>query len=476
MSVKFASKLLNSCTRNMSTDFNQIRAIIANLSILFVLILAVSNLKTKYYVKTPSAAREANSGRLSTDDKFVWSAEWADWALENNPQLGGGDGDDHDDDLAKALNRSLVDSCLWPEQRQHELCSLSDRIINQLLLPDNHSDKLFKISIANDNSLPEGRELFIKDKCLVNKCLITQDLGQADAVVFPNADVRVEIPEARRADQIWIAHFLESPPNTFDERFSRPYRGRHAFNWTASYRSDSDLVTPYSKFVPYLGSVGNAKADELESNQRRQFYQLVSAQHRALIEAKQTKVAWFVSNCHAKNNRLEFAKQLAKHIQVDVYGKCGNLTCSKWTQDECLSFINRHYKFYLAFENSNSREYITEKFYRNALGYNEPDHLLLPIVMGPPRQDYVRLAPPGSFIHVDEFRSAQDLAAFLLQLGQDNARYYSYFRWKTLGRFVETKFMCRICSMLHKSRQINRVKTISNLKDWWLGEMAQRAE
>ena len=27
-------------------------------------------------------------------------------------------------------------------------------------------------------------------------------------------------------------------------------------------------------------------------------------------------VAWFVSNCNARNNRLQYARELAKHIQV----------------------------------------------------------------------------------------------------------------------------------------------------------------
>ena len=31
---------------------------------------------------------------------------------------------------------------------------------------------------------------------------------------------------------------------------------------------------------------------------------------------KTKKVAWFVSNCNAKNNRLNYAKRLAKYIQV----------------------------------------------------------------------------------------------------------------------------------------------------------------
>ena len=33
-------------------------------------------------------------------------------------------------------------------------------------------------------------------------------------------------------------------------------------------------------------------------------------------QKKTKKVAWFVSNCNAKNKRLSYAKRLAKYIQV----------------------------------------------------------------------------------------------------------------------------------------------------------------
>ena len=31
---------------------------------------------------------------------------------------------------------------------------------------------------------------------------------------------------------------------------------------------------------------------------------------------KTKMVAWFVSNCNARNRRLEYARELAKHVQV----------------------------------------------------------------------------------------------------------------------------------------------------------------
>jgi hypothetical protein len=36
---------------------------------------------------------------------------------------------------------------------------------------------------------------------------------------------------------------------------------------------------------------------------------------------KTKKIAWFVSNCHPKNERLKYAHELQKYIQVDIYGR-----------------------------------------------------------------------------------------------------------------------------------------------------------
>ena len=49
-------------------------------------------------------------------------------------------------------------------------------------------------------------------------------------------------------------------------------------------------------------------------------------------------------------------------MQVDVYGRCGNLTASR-DRDEETKLI-QEYKFYLAFENSICRDYVTEKFFQ----------------------------------------------------------------------------------------------------------------
>jgi hypothetical protein len=138
---------------------------------------------------------------------------------------------------------------------------------------------------------------------------------------------------------------------------------------------------------------------------------------------KTNKVAWFVSNCEARNNRLDYAKNLSQYIEVDIYGKCGTKKCPRSDEDKCFRLLDTKYKFYLAFENSNCVDYITEKFYVNGLGHN-----ILPIVMGARKEDYERSAPYKSFIHVDDFESPAELAAYLHKLDKDDALYNEYFQ------------------------------------------------
>jgi glycoprotein 3-alpha-L-fucosyltransferase len=89
--------------------------------------------------------------------------------------------------------------------------------------------------------------------------------------------------------------------------------------------------------------------------------------------------------------------------------------------------------------------------------------------MGAPRSDYEQLAPPESFIHVDDFSTPQELADFLLQLIADKERYNSYFRWKGSGEYIDTKYWCRLCAMLHEARRTEYHSIFYRLNDWWRG-------
>ncbi|KXJ28465.1 Glycoprotein 3-alpha-L-fucosyltransferase A [Exaiptasia diaphana] len=160
-------------------------------------------------------------------------------------------------------------------------------------------------------------------------------------------------------------------------------------------------------------------------------------------------VAWISSNCRDSFGRFSLVKNLSKYIQVDIFGKCGLNRCPmgihKLQSPDC-SLKLRKYRFYLAFENSRCVDYITEKYWQNAL-----DNELVPVVMG--GADYENIAVPGSYINVNDFESVKQLADYLMHLAANADDYNNYFKWKTRFK-LDTPYLhgCSICAALNSNK------------------------
>jgi glycoprotein 3-alpha-L-fucosyltransferase len=86
--------------------------------------------------------------------------------------------------------------------------------------------------------------------------------------------------------------------------------------------------------------------------------------------------------------------------------------------------------------------------------------------MGARKSTYERFAPSHSFIHVDDFASAQHLAYYLQYLDNNDKEYNKYFEWKGSGQVMGIMMWCRVCAMLHAP---NRVRFYHNINRWWSG-------
>ncbi|RLU22705.1 hypothetical protein DMN91_004983 [Ooceraea biroi] len=337
----------------------------------------------------------------------------------------------------KARNTGRRLARLWPDEDVYD-----DRVTNQLMFvpPDYNrtggEHPLKKIMIPHGMvEAKVGPDIFFQQRCPVNTCTIVRDNpDDADLILFKDYVTHVG---RRPHNQVWMLYFLECPYHTQSVKSA-------LINWTATYRRDSDVVAPYERWQYYDSSVT----------------QISQTFNYAANKTK--KVAWFVSNCHPRNQRMHYARELSKYIQVDIYGACGSLRCPRSQSQTCFDMLDEDYKFYLAFENSNCKDYITEKFFVNGLGHN-----VLPIVMGAHPTDYARSAPYRSYIHVDEFESPKELAEYLHRLDRDDDLYNSYFRWKGTGEFINTYFWCRVCAMLHDDRSPKHYKDVN---EWWRGE------
>ena len=131
----------------------------------------------------------------------------------------------------------------------------------------------------------------------------------------------------------------------------------------------------------------------------------------------------------------------------------------------------------------------TKKRFVFSDAFIEFSHNVLPIVMGASEEEYRRAAPQHSFIHVNQFKGPKELAEYLHQLDQNDEKYNEYFQvsllnsfriqttdhfspfqWKGTGEFINTRFFCRVCALLHDTT--TRPKEHShypNINSWWRG-------
>jgi len=210
----------------------------------------------------------------------------------------------------------------------------NDRILAQMShVPRNYhrDDQKLKVIYMPGGlgNVPEGQEKFTTEQCPVNACRLTSDrsVAQTASMRLLQADAFFDF-DKKPAGQIWTMFLLESPANT--DEFPN---SANLINWTATYRWDSTIVTPYEKFVPYRNaSVSRERPTRWHRRSTSTSYSELKTTRRNYAAGKTKMVAWFVSNCGPKNRRNEYANELAKYaFFCIIFGKsnayCAVLTC-----------------------------------------------------------------------------------------------------------------------------------------------------
>lgn len=303
-----------------------------------------------------------------------------------------------------------------------------------------------------------GRGPFIQAQCPISTCQVTNDRSQfngSQVVVFSAQNLNFsDLPPHRFPHQRFVFFEMESPVNTDPQSMLNPRTRFSFFNWTMTYRLDSDIVQrdSYGFVVPRSKHPISAMSYPTFQHSG----DVTTTSSPSPSTGKKKLAAWFVSNCVTSIHREDYVKELGRHVPVDIYGKCGNLSCG----DRCLEMIRSDYKFYVAFENSFCTDYVTEKLTR-ALLYDA-----VPIVMG--GVDYNRFAPPHSFIDAKDFDSPEQLGNYLLLLNASDSLYGRYFEWK---RHFNVQLMtkqgwCHLCKLANDDRLPS--KTYDDIFQWWV--------
>ena len=161
--------------------------------------------------------------------------------------------------------------------------------------------------------------------------------------------------------------------------------------------------------------------------------------------AQQNAVAAFVSNCVGW--RLEYLRELRKHVRLDSFGSCANndKSCPKNGPHKCDKILKAAgYKFIFAFENTHESHYVTEKVYTGLRSG------AVPIYDGAP--EVLQHVPgPRSIILAKDFPDATALGAHLKRLLANQSAYDEYFAWD-LADFARREtvaqcpWQCRVCA------------------------------
>lgn len=313
-----------------------------------------------------------------------------------------------------------------------------------------------------------GREIFQQQNCKITECEIivsrwqfpNRPLDSYDAILInlndqmplnalPNPELH-----GRKSHQRYI-FFTQEPPSGLEE-YDETFFPDNFYNWTMTYRLDSDIPLIYGRIRPEE-SAPTSFEPVTDSIQQ--------AKLKSYASGKTKLVAWMVSHCKTDGRREDFVRQLKRHINVDIYGDCGKLQCDRSqlfsSRPNCFDMIESKYKFYLSFENSICEDYVTEKF------FNIMQRNIIPVVYG--GVNYSRIAPPHSFIDARQF-TPKELADYLLLLNANDTLYNQYFWWKSLYTVesdveqMARRGFCDLCEKLHSDRNF---QTKTNLTAIW---------
>uniref|UniRef100_A0A0M3IR54 Fucosyltransferase n=1 Tax=Ascaris lumbricoides TaxID=6252 RepID=A0A0M3IR54_ASCLU len=274
-----------------------------------------------------------------------------------------------------------------------------------------------------------------------NLTMTYRSLSKARAVLFHIRDMKsTDLPLSRSQENLFTFYLYESPPHTGDILHYIP---SDYFNLTMTYRSDSDVQAVYGLMRPINNFTSSEEMWRWEEIER-------------IAENKTKSALLFVSNCVTESKRELYARELARYIEVSEFGQCSKRECNA----QCAEREIAQHHFYLAFENSVCRDYVTEK------AFMRMEKIIVPVVLK--RSIASSLLPNGSFIAADDFDSPASLAAYMQHLETNKTEYLKYFEWtKVYKRKTKLNYACSLCTFLHMDSKNPRV--IHDIKSWWFG-------
>ncbi len=253
-------------------------------------------------------------------------------------------------------------------------------------------------------------------------------LPTADVVVYPmplwQGHPPVTRAHARQVHVLWSQESAVHYPPLLDPDYA------DQFDLRATYRLDSDVP------IPYL------TADLFDS----------LTPLTPLDQRHEVPVSAWVSSTWDRCGRDRYLLDLMEHVAVHSFGRVGHnhdLTADTGWHSKMATIAD--YRFTVAFENSITDDYVTEKFFQPLLAGS------VPIYRGAP--NVAQFAPaPHSYIDAAEFSGPAELASVLRSMTDE--QYMRYHEWRTDGPTAAWRQRFRAFSSSGMVRLISAVKVV----------------
>ena len=323
----------------------------------------------------------------------------------------------------------------------------------------------FLISIFDKNKINVKTDFNLKllsGECRYKNCYFTGTYNNKtsyDAVLFKKNELKkyifdllainnyndkidkIPIMKNRDENQVWI---LWNNDRKIDK-----YYDDFLFNWTISYRLDSEISSCVNGCTRKLKIKSESQFDE--SNLKNKFDRNIDTKIKAV---------YFIDDCKLnninENKGFNFALGLNKIYNITFISSCyldfKNQIELEFQETFIKNDIKNEYLFALSFDPlPNCNSYLSKKFW-----YYLKNNLI-PIVIYPNKMYYEQNAPLNSYIHVEDFDyDVKKLSEYLKKIETNFNIYIKYFEWHETNEIIVDEISlnenieCEICEKLNE--------------------------
>ncbi|EDV96420.1 GH16238 [Drosophila grimshawi] len=283
-------------------------------------------------------------------------------------------------------------------------------------------------------------------------CLVTSDRGGGiiDAIIF-DADRPYSLQglnNVRRTPNFLSVFAAKKPLSLVKNSVSTHAQSK--FNFTMTYRLDSDLIWSDSYFSMRHKSYKRVnKFDEPNEDFMINMSVLEASKLSLKLKLKHKLAVYMMDNL-VNDSTLppqtpNYLQELRQHMDFSVIHDCHE-------RIGCIS-----YNFMLIVEASYCPDYVHPQFYLALANY------VVPVLIG--GTNISQLAPPNSYINADQFHTPKDLAAHLIWLSTQPDLYEQYFWWHSKYQIqLNRQPYCHLCRRLRENREVNPA---TEFVYWW---------